>query len=117
MKSFQALSFFLKIEEGPYLDLPLQGLDVVDDLIQHYRLPGHLNQTKSIPSNTKTRHSYEIHISGTSCVCVCSGSFCQKAHFAATRNKVLQKLHPLADLLPSQLHKRRVRLTNPQINF
>jgi len=53
MKSFQALSFFLKIEEGPYLDLPLQGLDVVDDLIQHYRLPGHLNQTKTIPSKTK----------------------------------------------------------------
>jgi len=116
MKSFQALSFFLKIEEGPYLDLPLQGLDVVDDLIQHYRLPGHLNQTKTIPSKTKRVILMKFTYRGKKS-CVCSGSFCQKAHFAATRNKVLQKLHPLADLLPSQLRKRRARLTNPQIIF
>jgi hypothetical protein len=53
MKRFQAFSFFVEIEERPYLDLPLQGLDVIDDLIQHYRLPGDLNQIKSIPRKPK----------------------------------------------------------------
>jgi hypothetical protein len=64
IRRFQAFSFYLKIEWRPsYLDLPLQGLDVVDDLVQHHRLPSDLNQTKSIPRRTKRVKNYEIHIS------------------------------------------------------
>jgi hypothetical protein len=39
-----------------YLHLPLQRLDIVDDLVQHHCLPSDLNRSKPNPAPKKTRH-------------------------------------------------------------
>lgn len=41
----------LKMNNYAYLHLPLQGLDIVDDLVQHHRLPSYLNRSKPNPAH------------------------------------------------------------------
>jgi hypothetical protein len=77
--------------------------------------PNQIHPEKNKTSQKLWNSHIRVEWEGMRCVCSCS--FGQKAHFAATRNKVLQKLHPLADLLPSQLHKRNVGWTNFEINY